>query len=120
MALNTLITRKVGMTSTIDENGVVKAVTLLSFNDHTVLAVKNTEKDGYAAIQVGTEEAKKLSKSVMGHVKNAKVMPKIIREFRLKDDSESQSTVGDKLSTDIFNIGDLVDVTGLNLSLIHI
>jgi len=114
MALNTLITRKVGMTSTIDENGVVKAVTLLSFNDHTVLAVKNTEKDGYAAIQVGTEEAKKLSKSVMGHVKNAKVMPKIIREFRLKDDSESQSTVGDKLSTDIFNIGDLVDVTGLN------
>lgn len=114
MALNTLITRKVGMTSTIDENGVVKAVTLLSFNDHTVLAVKNTEKDGYAAIQVGTEEAKKLSKSVMGHVKNAKVMPKIIREFRLKDDSESQSTVGDILSTDIFNIGDLVDVTGLN------
>jgi large subunit ribosomal protein L3 len=114
MALKTLITRKVGMTSTIDENGVVKAVTLLSFNEHTVISVKNTEKDGYAAIQVGTETAKKMNKSIIGHVKNSKVMPKIIREFRLKDDSENITNVGDKLSADVFSIGDLVDVSGLN------
>ena len=114
MALNTLITRKVGMTSTIDENGAVKAVTLLSFDDHTVVSVKNSEKDGYAAIQVGTETAKKLNKSIMGHVKNSKVMPKIIKEFRLKDDSENTLNVGDKLSADVFSVGDLVDVTGLN------
>jgi len=114
MALRTLITRKVGMTSTIDENGVVKAVTLLSFNEHTVISVKNTEKDGYAAIQVGTETAKKMNKSIIGHVKNSKVMPKIIREFRLKDDSENIPNVGDKLSADVFSIGDLVDVSGLN------
>jgi len=114
MALRTLITRKVGMTSTIDENGVVKAVTLLSFNEHTVISVKNTEKDGYAAIQVGTETAKKMNKSIIGHVKNSKVMPKIIREFRLKDDSENITNVGDKLSADVFSIGDLVDVSGLN------
>ena len=114
MALRTLITRKVGMTSTIDENGVVKAVTLLSFNEHTVISVKNTEKDGYAAIQVGTETAKKMNKSIIGHVKNSKVMPKIIREFRLKDDSENLTNVGDKLSADVFSIGDLVDVSGLN------
>ena len=114
MALKTLITRKVGMTSTIDENGVVKAITLLSFNDHTVISVKNTEKDGYAAIQVGTETAKKMNKSIIGHVKNSKVMPKIIREFKLKDDSENITNVGDKLSADVFSIGDLVDVSGLN------
>jgi large subunit ribosomal protein L3 len=114
MALRTLITRKVGMTSTIDENGVVKAVTLLSFNEHTVISVKNTEKDGYAAIQVGTETAKKMNKSIIGHVKNSKVMPKIIREFKLKDDSENITNVGDKLSADVFSIGDLVDVSGLN------
>jgi large subunit ribosomal protein L3 len=102
------------MTSTIDENGVVKAVTLLSFNEHTVISVKNTEKDGYAAIQVGTETAKKMNKSIIGHVKNSKVMPKIIREFRLKDDSENITNVGDKLSADVFSIGDLVDVSGLN------
>ena len=114
MALKTLITRKVGMTSTIDENGVVKAITLLSFNEHTVISVKNTEKDGYAAIQVGTETAKKMNKSIIGHVKNSKVMPKIIREFKLKDDSENITNVGDKLSADVFSIGDLVDVSGLN------
>jgi large subunit ribosomal protein L3 len=102
------------MTSTIDENGVVKAVTLLSFNEHTVISVKNTEKDGYAAIQVGTETAKKMNKSIIGHVKNSKVMPKIIREFKLKDDSENITNVGDKLSADVFSIGDLVDVSGLN------
>lgn len=114
MALNTLITRKVGMTSTIDENGAVKAVTLLSFDDQTVISVKNTEKDGYAAIQVGTETAKNMNKSLIGHVKNSKVMPKIIREFRLKDDSENTTNVGDKLSADVFSVGDIVDVTGLN------
>jgi large subunit ribosomal protein L3 len=108
-----LITRKVGMTSTISEDGVVQAVTLLSYNDHTVLAHKTTEKDGYTAIQVGTEESKNLSKSVAGHVKNAKVMPKIIREFRM-DELPEELNVGATITADVFSIGDEVQVTGLS------
>ncbi len=100
------------MTSTINEEGAVEAMTLLSYADHTVLAHKTEEKDGYTAIQVGTETAKKLSKSVAGHVKNAKVMPKIIREFRMTDIPEEYS-VGSKINAaDVFSIGDEVAVTG--------
>lgn len=110
--MKALITRKVGMTSTISDDGIVTAITLLSVQDHTVLSHKTEEKDGYTAVQVGTETAKKLSKSVAGHVKNAKVMPKIIREFRLSEIPE-ELTVGAKISADVFSIGDDVQVTGL-------
>jgi large subunit ribosomal protein L3 len=110
--MKALITRKVGMTSTIAEDGAVRAVTLLSVADHTVLHHKTHEKDGYTAVQVGTETAKKLSKSVAGHVKNAKVMPKIIREFRLPAIPE-ELNVGSKISADVFSVGDEVQVTGL-------
>jgi large subunit ribosomal protein L3 len=107
-----LITRKVGMTSTIADDGVVTAITLLSFDEHTVLSHKTDEKDGYTAVQVGTETAKKMGKSLAGHVKAAKVMPKIIREFRLKDIPE-ELTVGSKISADVFSVGDDVQATGL-------
>jgi large subunit ribosomal protein L3 len=110
--MKALITRKVGMTSTINEDGVVQAITLLSVHDHTVLHHKTEEKDGYTAVQVGTEESKKLSKSVAGHVKAAKVMPKIIREFRMQEIPE-ELTVGAKISADVFSVGDDVHVTGL-------
>ncbi len=110
--MKALITRKVGMTSTITEDGAVQAITLLAVGEHTVLHHKTIEKDGYTAVQVGTEVAKKLSKSVAGHVKAAKVMPKIIREFRLNEIPEEHS-VGAKISADVFNIGDTVHVTGI-------
>jgi large subunit ribosomal protein L3 len=110
--MKALITRKVGMTSTINQDGTVQAVTLLSVGEHTVLHHKTEEKDGYTAVQLGTETAKKLSKSVAGHVKNAKVMPKLIREFRISEIPEELS-VGSKLSADVFSVGDDVHVTGL-------
>jgi large subunit ribosomal protein L3 len=107
-----LITRKVGMTSTINQDGVVQAVTLLSVADHTVLHHKTVEKDGYTAVQVGAGTSNKLSKSVAGHVKAAKVMPKIIREFRVGELPE-ELNVGSKISADVFSVGDTVHVTGL-------
>ncbi|HVV26115.1 MAG TPA: 50S ribosomal protein L3 [Candidatus Saccharimonadales bacterium] len=109
--MKALITRKVGMTSTINEDGSVQAVTLLSVGDHTVLAHKTDEKDGYTAVQIGEGAVKKLSKSVAGHVKNAKVMPKLIREFRITEIPE-ELNVGSKISADVFSVGDDVHVTG--------
>lgn len=111
--MKALITRKVGMTSTIAEDGAVQAVTLLAVSDHTVLHHKTDEKDGYTAVQVGTGTTKKLSKSVAGHVKNAQVMPQIIREFRLQDIPEELS-VGSKISADVFSVGDAVQATGIS------
>lgn len=110
--MKALITRKVGMTSTIAADGAVQAVTLLAAPDNTVLQHKTEEKDGYTAVQVGAEVAKKLSKSLAGHVKNAKVMPKLICEFRI-DEIPEELNVGSKISADVFSIGDTVHVTGL-------
>lgn len=109
--MKALITRKVGMTSTISDDGAVTAVTLLSVADHTVLHHKTADKDGYTAVQVGTETAKKLSKSVAGHVKESQASPKIIREFRMDEIPEDLS-VGSTFAADVFSVGDDVQVTG--------
>lgn len=110
--MKALITRKIGMTSIINEDGALQAVTLLSVDEHTVLHHKTEEKDGYTAVQVGTGVVKKLSKSIAGHVKAAQVMPRIIREFRLSNIPQ-ELNVGSKISADVFSIGDSVNVTGL-------
>jgi len=110
--MKALIARKVGMTSTISQDGVVQAITLLSVDNQTVISHKTQEKDGYTAIQVGTETAKKLGKSLTGHVKKSKVMPKIIREFTM-DEITEELNVGNQYGADVFSIGDKVSATGL-------
>ena len=110
IAMKALITRKVGMTSTITEDGVAQAITLLSASPCVVTQVKTSETDGYSAIQVGTEETK-LGKAQAGHAKAANIMPKIVREFRV-DNLDENMKVGDQLSADSFNVGDIIDVTG--------
>ena len=67
--MKALITRKVGMTSIIGEDGVLQAVTLLSASPNVVTQIKSIESDGYMAVQLGFEEGKNLSKQVAGHVK---------------------------------------------------
>ena len=71
--MKALITRKVGMTSTIAEDGVVTAVTLLSASPCVITQVKTDETDGYTAVQIGFEEAKanNVNKAQQGHFKAA-------------------------------------------------
>lgn len=108
--MKAFITRKVGMTSAIDENGSVQAITLLSACPQTVTYIKNDDNDGYSAIQLGTETTKH-GKALTGHLKAAKIMPKIIREFRVDKISEDLA-VGKTFNAEVFSIGDTVDVTG--------
>lgn len=112
--MKALITRKVGMTSTIAEDGVVTAITLLSVSEHTVLHHKTEEKDGYTAVQIGAEVAKdqKVGKSLKGHLKASGALPKIIREVRV-DQIPEELTVGSKISADVFSVGDEIQATGL-------
>jgi len=111
--MKALITRKVGMTSTIAEDGAVTAVTLLSTSPCVITQVKTDETDGYTAVQVGFEEAKEHNtpKAQKGHFKGAKVMPKIIREFRVPEITEDLK-VGEAISPEVFSVGDVVHVTG--------
>lgn len=109
--MKALVTRKIGMTSIIMEDGAICPVTLLSAQPNTVTQVKTTEIDGYNAIQVGTEVANKNNKSLLGHLKPSKASSKVIREFRLEDKEEDLS-VGSELTAEVFSIGDKVNVQG--------
>jgi large subunit ribosomal protein L3 len=111
--MKALITRKVGMTSTIAEDGTVQAVTLLSASPCVITQVKTDETDGYTAVQLGFEEAKEhnVAKAQQGHLKAAGSMPKIIREFRVDEVTEDLK-VGEKVSPEVFSVGDEIDVTG--------
>ncbi len=111
--MKALITRKLGMTSTIDEDGTVTAVTLLSASPCVITQIKENEKDGYQAIQVGFEETKRANKAQENHFKKSKAMPKIIREFRTEGiELPEDLAVGSKLTAEVFSVGDVVDVTG--------
>ena len=111
--MKALITRKIGMTSTIANDGVVQAVTLLSASPCVITQVKTNESDGYMAVQVGFEDAKeaKVAKPQAGHLKASKKLPKIIREFRVPEITEDLK-VGTELTAGVFSVGDTVHVTG--------
>lgn len=111
--MKALITRKVGMTSTITEDGTVQAVTLLSASPCVITQVKTDETDGYRAVQIGFEEAKQnnITKAQTGHFKNAGKLPKIVREFRVAEITEDLK-VGEAINPEVFSIGDVIDVTG--------
>ena len=113
--MKALITRKVGMTSTINDNGAMQAVTLLSVDPNVITQIKTTEIDGYTAVQLGTEKGKNLSKSLKGHFKTAKTEPKVVREIRINSDEITEEIkVGETLNADSFNVGDSVQVTGIS------
>jgi large subunit ribosomal protein L3 len=107
-----LIGRKVGMTQVFQDDGTMVAVSVLAIEPNTVTRLRTPERDGYSAIQVGTEVAKKLTKPEAGQLKD---LPKVstIREFRVDDLGAYE--VGQTLSIgDLFAEGDHVDVTGVS------
>lgn len=100
------------MTSTIGDDGVVQAVTLLSASPCVITQVKTTETDGYTAIQIGAEEAREklVNKAQQGHFKAVGMLPKIIREFRVAEITEDLK-VGEKINPEVFSVGDVINVT---------
>ncbi len=73
--MKALITRKLGMTSAIQEDGTMSAVTLLSASPNKVVQVKTTERDGYQAVQLGFGESSKAGKSAAGQSKGSAIKP---------------------------------------------
>ena len=116
--MKALITRKLGMTSILDEKGAATPVTLLSASPNVVTQLKNTDADGYRALQLGFETNKRPAKPQAGHFKASNPpaggAPKIVREFRITGDGENELSVGDQLAADSFEVGDIVSVTGIS------
>ncbi len=107
-----LIGRKVGMTQMFREDGTMVAVSVLEVAPNTVTRLRTPERDGYSAVQLGTDEKKKLTKPKAGQLKG---LPSLatLREFRTDDLSSYE--VGQAIAvTDVFAAGDLVDVTGVS------
>ncbi len=108
-----ILGRKIGMTRIFNEKGEVVPVTVIQAGPCYVTQVKTTETDGYEAIQIGFEEVhpKRLNKPQLGHLKKNNLPPlRILREIRVED--ASQYEVGQVLTVEMFQPGDLVDVTG--------
>ena len=105
-----LIGRKVGMTQVFQDDGTMVAVSVLAVAPNTVTRLRTADRDGYTAVQLGTDVVAKLTKPETGQLGD---LPKVstIREFRV-DDIDTYS-VGQTVSIDdLFQAGDLVDVTG--------
>ena len=110
--MKALLTRKIGMTSILDDKGAATPVTLLSLSPNFITQIKSSDKDGYDALQVGFEEDKKPAKPQAGHFKLSKKSPKVTREFRLIEPMEA--AVGDELKVEDFAVGDKVDVSAIS------
>lgn len=107
-----LIARKEGMTRIFDEDGRHVPVTVLKVDECQVVAVRNEEKDGYVAVQLGAGKAKvkRTSKANRGHFAKAKVEPKKkLAEFRVSN--ENVIEVGKELGASHYVPGQYVDVT---------
>jgi large subunit ribosomal protein L3 len=110
--LKGLIGKKIGMTQIFDATGLAIPVTLIEAGPCYVTQVRLPEKDGYSAVQLGFSEVKpkRLSGGELGHLKRNNFPPlRFLREFREKQPDVSE---GDKVTVEIFAIGDHVDVIG--------
>lgn len=93
-----------------DEKGHVVPVTVINAGPVVVTQVKNIDKDGYEAFQVGYDNtAKHITKQLAGHLKDLGKF-RHINEFR--KNGEENFSVGDSIDVSAFAKGDKVTVTG--------
>ena len=92
-----ILARKLGMTQVFGEDGNVARVTVLEAGPCPVTAVRTTERDGYAAIQLafGATKEKHLTKARLGHLRKADAPPmRALAEFRLREGEEAPAELG--------------------------
>lgn len=109
-----IIGKKLGMTQIFDDDGNVIPVTVVQAGPCVVIQKKVEERDGYNALQVGFEDVPehRVNKPLKGHFERAGVKPKKhVKEFM---DFPEDLNEGDEITVDIFEEGELVDVTGIS------
>ena len=111
MPVTELIGKKIGMTQIFLDNGEAVGVTAIQVGPCTITQVKTPEKDGYAAVQVGFGEAKRLNKPDKGHLKPVGKNFKLLSELRSDDVADYQ--VGQQITVTMFEAGEKVDAIGL-------
>lgn len=112
-----IIGKKIGMTSIYDENGNNVACTLIQAGPCVVTHVKNSDTDGYNAVQLAYDERKPKNtpKALLGHFKRANTTPKKkIVEFRdFRVEFEDQIQLGNEVRVgEVFKEGEFLDAIG--------
>jgi large subunit ribosomal protein L3 len=108
-----LLGKKLGMSQIFTDDGVRIPVTVIQAGPCVVTQKKTTESDGYNAIQVGYDSiaVHRAPRAEQGHFQKAgKGAFRTTKEFRLEDVNGYE--VGAELKTDIFAVGDKVDISG--------
>jgi large subunit ribosomal protein L3 len=106
-----ILGRKLGMTQYFDRQGEARPATIIEAGPCLVTQVRTLENDGYQAVQLGFGNTKRLNSPEKGHLKNLGQF-RYLREFRVGDVSEYK--VGQRLGAELFQEGDLVDITGIS------
>ena len=107
-----LLGRKIGMTQVFSSAGEAIPVTVIELGPCVVTQVRSKERDGYEAVQIGFGEvkAKSLTKPEQGHLAGAGRLVRYLREFEA--DNIEEHEVGQVLTAEIFEPGQIIDVTG--------
>jgi large subunit ribosomal protein L3 len=109
-----LLGTKLGMTQVWDENNRVVPVTVIQAGPCVVTQVRTPAQDGYSAVQLGfgAVKATSVNKPDAGHFEKAGVTPRR-HLLELRTSNASEYTLGQELSTEVFAVADIVDVTGV-------
>jgi large subunit ribosomal protein L3 len=110
-----LIGKKSGMSRLFLEDGESVPVTAVSVCGNFIADIKTKEKNGYNALVVSkTKKSNNLNKSLKEFFKKVNLNPGSIAEFKLDDNNEEVYEIGKHLTADLFEVGQLVDVTGVS------
>jgi large subunit ribosomal protein L3 len=114
-----ILGKKLGMTQVFREDGTVVPVTVIEAGPCKVTAVRESERDGYAAVQLAFGEVKqgKLSKGEEGHLKKASAPPmRHLVEFRDEDlGAEDGPKIGEDVTVAGFEAGQKVKIAGITI-----
>jgi large subunit ribosomal protein L3 len=90
-------------------------VTVIQAGPCPILQIKNKERDGYTALQLGfeTKPERNTTKPMAGHFKRSGVAPaRVIREFRT--DQLDGYSLGQVIDLSLFEVGEKVDISGIS------
>lgn len=110
--INGLLGRKLGMMQVFSPAGEVIPVTVIKAGPCVVTQIRNNDRDGYEAVQIGFEqvEPRKLTRPQQGHLAGAGILVRHLREF--KADNVTDHEVGQIINVEMFQPGQRVDVVG--------
>ena len=107
--LKAFLGKKIGMTQVFNDVGQVVPVTVIEAGPCAVTQIRTAEKDGYESVQLGFGRVRKPTKPEAGHLRGSQIGRRL---EEVRADNTGEYEVGQLVSVDIFEPGEIVDVVG--------